>query len=342
MVKDIYIIKNKFNNKVYIGQSVNPVQRWEQYRSAVKKKPEAQLITRAMSKYGFNNFWMEILEVNIKNYDEREKYWIQQYNSIAPNGYNLADGGKGSGNGVYSQSASITDSTLLAAVIDDIIQDILSLSAIAKKYHLSYSVINEINQGHTYYNPDLSYPLRNSCKYSQEKLKQVTYALKYELDKSLNDIATEYHCDLSFINDINQGRAYFREYLTYPIRKGKMKRQQEYLPLLIEDLKHSSLTQTELAKKYQISIQTVSNINCGRTGRQDSIIYPIRNDKELGRTCLTSNELEQIYVQLRNKQLSIRQIADYWSVSPTTIQNINSGKTKKYFSPNIQYPIRKK
>ena len=37
MVKDIYIIKNKFNSKVYIGQSVNPAHRWEQYRSAVKK-----------------------------------------------------------------------------------------------------------------------------------------------------------------------------------------------------------------------------------------------------------------------------------------------------------------
>ena len=333
MVKDIYIIKNKFNNKVYIGQSANPRHRWEQYRSAVKKKPEAQLITRAMSKYGFDNFWMEILETNIENYNEREKYWIQQYNSIAPNGYNLADGGKGSGNGTYSQSASITDPVLLASVIDDIIQDILPLSAVAEKYHLSYGVINEINQGHTYYNQNLHYPLRNSHKYSPEKLKQITYALKYELDKSLKAIATEYQCDWSFLNDINQGRAYFREYLTYPIRKGKMKQQQEYLPLLIEDLKYSSLTQKELAKKYQISIQTVSNINRGHTGHQNSIIYPIRDDKERGRICLTPNELEQIYTQLKDKQLSIRQIADYWSVSATTIQNINNGKTKKYYSP---------
>ena len=114
------------------------------------------------------------------------------------------------------------------------------------------------------------------------------------------------------------------------------------MPLLVEDLKYSSLTQKELAKKYQISIQTVSNINRGHTGHQNSIIYPIRDDKERGRTCLTPNELEQIYTQLKDKQLSIRQIADYWSVSATTIQNINNGKTKKYYSPNIQYPIRKK
>ena len=76
MIKDIYIIKNKFNAKVYIGQTVNPTQRWAQYKSAAQKKPEAQLITKAMNKYGFDNFWMEILESGIENYNEREKYWI--------------------------------------------------------------------------------------------------------------------------------------------------------------------------------------------------------------------------------------------------------------------------
>lgn len=38
--KDIYIITNDINNKVYIGQSVNPAHRWEQYKSTVKKKPD--------------------------------------------------------------------------------------------------------------------------------------------------------------------------------------------------------------------------------------------------------------------------------------------------------------
>lgn len=341
MIKDIYIIKNKFNDKVYIGQSVNPAHRWEQYKCAVKKKPEAQLITKAMDKYGFDNFWMEILEAGVENYDEREKYWIQQYNSIVPNGYNIADGGQGTGSGIRSTAASITDPTQLALIVDDIIQDIMPLSDIAKKYHLSYGVVSEINQGHTYYNPDLTYPLRNSKRYSPDKLKQITYALKYELDKSLYDIAKEYNCDHSFLNDINQGKAYFRNYLTYPIRKGKMKRQEEYLLLLIDDLQHSSLSQKELAKKYQISAQVVSNVNRGYAGHQDSLTYPIRDDKVRGRTCFSPNEIEQIYCQLKDPSLSIRQIADNWSVSSAAIQNINSGKTKKYFSPDIQYPIRK-
>lgn len=342
MKKDIYIIKNKFNNKVYIGQSVNPEQRWKQYKSAAAKAPENQLITKAMNKYGFENFWMEILEEGVENYDEREKYWIQYFNSTTPNGYNLSNGGKGSGNGIYAPGSAIKNEEVLMEIIDEIIQNTLPLTEIAKKFNISYQIIKEINQGHTYYNSDLSYPLRGSKKFSKEKLKQITYSLKYELDKNLSDIAKEYKCDLSFLNDINQGKAYFREYLTYPLRMGKMKYQQEYLPLLIKDLINTSIPQTELAKKYNISRQTVSEVNTGKKGRRKDIIYPIRKEAERGRTCFSPAELEEIYSNLRNNKLSINNIAEKFGVSSNTIQNINSGKTKKYYDSTIKYPIRKR
>lgn len=341
MKKDIYIIKNKNNDKVYIGQTVNPTQRWAQYKSTAKKTPRQQLITKAMSKYGFETFWMEILEENIENFDEREKYWIQYYNSLQPNGYNIAEGGQGSGNGIFSPLAAIKDEKTLSNIIDDIIIDVIPLREIAKKYNISYNIINEINQGHTYFNPDLNYPLRASKKYSEEKIKQLTYSLKYELDKTLKQIAKEYDCDPSFLNDINQGKVFFREHIKYPIRLGKMKRQQEYLFDLIDDLKNTSIPQKELAKKYQISIQTVSEVNTGKKGKQTSICYPIRSEIERGRTCFSPRELQDIYADLRST-LSINKIADKYGVSPSTIQNINNGKTKKYFDSNIKYPIRKK
>lgn len=342
MKKDIYIIKNRINDKVYIGQTVNPTQRWAQYKSAAKQKPNAQLITKAMNLYGFENFQMELLESDIESYDEREIYWIEHYNSIAPNGYNLTIGGQGTGSGVNAYTSSVSSKEVLSNIIEDLLLDDLSLKDISEKYQISYGVINELNQGHTYYNPDLNYPIRKSKKYSQEKIKQITYALKYELDKSLTDIAKEYECDKSFLNDINQGKTYFREYLTYPIRKFKMKKQQEYLPLLLDDLINTSTPQKELAKKYQISAQTISDVNLGKRGHQDNLKYPLRGDKEKGRTCLTPNELQEIYKLLEENKVSIAQIARDWGFSPTAIQNINSGKTKKYFSADIKYPIRKK
>ena len=91
--KDIYIIKNRINTKVYIGQSVDAAQRFIKHckKSSIKNN---SLIDYAIQKYGANNFWFEILEKQVENYNEREKYWIQYYNSLSPNGYNLMSGGE--------------------------------------------------------------------------------------------------------------------------------------------------------------------------------------------------------------------------------------------------------
>lgn len=49
-----------------------------------------------MTAYGVDNFSFEIIEECADNQlNERESYWIQQYNCIAPNGYNMTSGGEG-------------------------------------------------------------------------------------------------------------------------------------------------------------------------------------------------------------------------------------------------------
>jgi len=50
---------------------------------------------RAMRKYGEENFYIELLEtVAIESLNDREKYWIKQYDSYY-NGYNSTFGGDG-------------------------------------------------------------------------------------------------------------------------------------------------------------------------------------------------------------------------------------------------------
>ena len=52
------------------------------------------MIDKAIQKYGAHNFWYEILESQIEDYNEKEVYWIKKYNSVKPNGYNIQTGGE--------------------------------------------------------------------------------------------------------------------------------------------------------------------------------------------------------------------------------------------------------
>lgn len=92
----IYKIENKINNKIYIGKSIHIYQRWKEHKKKALNNNTKTYFHQALKFYGFNNFkWDIIEEVPLKKLDEREKYWINYYNSIKPNGYNLTEGGEG-------------------------------------------------------------------------------------------------------------------------------------------------------------------------------------------------------------------------------------------------------
>ena len=94
----IYKITNKVNNKIYVGQSIDIIERWKQHGYKAfnsNEKAYSSAIHMAFRKYGIENFELEILEeCEIKNLDEREQYWIKELNSMSPNGYNILPGGQ--------------------------------------------------------------------------------------------------------------------------------------------------------------------------------------------------------------------------------------------------------
>lgn len=92
----IYIIKNKINNKVYIGQTVKMMEeRWREHLYNSKPGGREQLIYLAMRKYGVENFYVELLEIadDTQSLDELEIAHIKNFNSLTPNGYNMTLGG---------------------------------------------------------------------------------------------------------------------------------------------------------------------------------------------------------------------------------------------------------
>lgn len=89
----IYVIKNRINNKLYIGQTTQSVEnRFKQHLKCLKSN-SVQLISKAIKKYGKSNFYVEILEeCLIEELNTKEEYYIELYNSFN-DGYNLCKGG---------------------------------------------------------------------------------------------------------------------------------------------------------------------------------------------------------------------------------------------------------
>ena len=92
----IYKIENKVNGQIYIGQTVKTVEkRFQQHKNNSNKSYFSQIVLyKAFNKYGIENFeCSEIEEVPNELLDEREKYWIEYYDSYF-NGYNSTRGGR--------------------------------------------------------------------------------------------------------------------------------------------------------------------------------------------------------------------------------------------------------
>ena len=91
----IYKIFNSVNEKVYIGQTRQPLKRrWEHHLFLADNGDT--VLYRAMKKYGKDNFYIELIEeIDNELLNEREVYWIDKFSSLAPNGYNSTLGGDG-------------------------------------------------------------------------------------------------------------------------------------------------------------------------------------------------------------------------------------------------------
>ena len=87
----IYKIRNKINNKLYVGQTRRKLSETKTYYGS------GRLIQRALNKYGIENFEKTILEFcpTQKTLNTSEIYWINNFNSMLPFGYNITEGGGG-------------------------------------------------------------------------------------------------------------------------------------------------------------------------------------------------------------------------------------------------------
>jgi len=99
---EIYCLTSP-SNKKYVGQCVKLLSnskkwgylnRWKQHiRDTTNGKDNCRLLNNAIRKYNPENFTIElIIECEIEDLDYYENFYIEQLNTMTPNGYNLISG----------------------------------------------------------------------------------------------------------------------------------------------------------------------------------------------------------------------------------------------------------
>lgn len=98
MNSGIYLITNNITGKQYVGQSLGIKKRFSRHKRAarLKLKREAFYLHNSIAKHGVENFKFDVLiYANDPDYlNIMEQKFIQAYDTLSPNGYNLDSGGK--------------------------------------------------------------------------------------------------------------------------------------------------------------------------------------------------------------------------------------------------------
>lgn len=148
----IYKITNKLNNKSYIGQSIDIEKRWAKHRCSNIDAP----LYNDFKQFGLSNFTFEVLtECKKEELNSLEKFYIQKFKSTNPKfGYNQTIGG-----GIYGHGLAFNYDSFYE-LINDLQNTTLSKDELAEKYQCTERAIRDINNGISWHQDDIHYPIR--------------------------------------------------------------------------------------------------------------------------------------------------------------------------------------
>lgn len=130
----IYIIRNDVNDKVYIGQTKRSIEKRFQEHTTLTEAKRSLVLARAIQKYGADKFHVELLQDGLTSteaLDAAEIRYIKEFGSIAPNGYNVTEGGLG-------HDPLVVDAALVLDYLSG-----LSIRAVAEKHGCSASKVKK-------------------------------------------------------------------------------------------------------------------------------------------------------------------------------------------------------
>ncbi len=226
MIHYIYCYHNKINNKEYVGQTNNLINRKKQHiqdsihQHVGHEKAYLQPIHCAIRQYGIENFEISILEIidtqDWNEVNQKESQWIKKRNCLAPYGYNL----KAQGEANKGNNKSKLDQETIINIITDLKNNI-SISNIAEKYHISRPYVSDINNGRCLKQPNENYPLQQN-RITNDEYYEI-FDLLENTNYSINKIAEYLNRNKDTIQKINKGYQKIVQTLyegVFPIRKN--------------------------------------------------------------------------------------------------------------------------
>ena len=280
----IYKITNKVNNKSYIGQTRYTLQfRWNQHLH----KKDNTYFHNAISKYGKDNFSLEILEeCDVEKLNDREIFYIAKFDTFN-NGYNLTIGGDGNRRLTLDDKYDEIKSLYLSG---------FSSNKIATLFNVDKSSIVKILVG-------LGVKIRsNKLNINNQEFQELVK--DYQSGYSFRELAKRYDCTGGTLKDmfIRKG---IDIRIKYSILEDKENQQN-----LINDYLDNKLKLSEIQSKYHCSYNTLLKV-LSINGIQKGKYHFKLDDKQ----CLE-------VIKLFNEGKTVKTIAERFEVDKCTIYAI--------------------
>lgn len=337
---NIYVIINKINNKLYVGQTNNIKRRWRNHKyesnrllRGIPLKRKFCAINYAMAKYGVDNFEIEVISSTqtLDDANNEEIFFIEYLNSRVPFGYNVAGGGKNSLVSTETrEKISIANKGKISPnkfFSKDQEFDVIKLynnfntaKSIAEIYGCEKTIILDVLRKH-----GISTRKKNILDITAEQ-KIINLYLNEKINKS--QIANIFNCSINTITRIlsknNVKLRSHSESARLAVRRptDKFKTISINDKLDIVEAYCNGQTITNLSKLFKYSIGLITDfLNFSGVNRRSIWQTRIINDGKLNKIYSDKFNIIHLYI---NKKLSILTISSMYNCSETLINNILS------------------
>jgi group I intron endonuclease len=223
--------------------------------------------------------------------------------------------------------------------------------------NISFNKLNEkekyyIDYFESFYTTGKGYNLTQGGQWSSgtqkltlQQVKEIKWLLA-NTDLSFHTIGNDYNITLYCISDINRGKTFIDESISYPIRNSPLRSylDETKINIILDMILNTSMTQEEIGLATDVHPYTVGEINRGTNSWcPKDLKYPLRKpvQKNTYKNKITQKEVQEICYKLCFTNIKIEDISREYGIAKNTVGDISRGLTWKSIAQQFQCPIRK-